>query len=259
MSDSKKKNEKNEKIAIGIDVGGTGIKGAPVDLETGEFAADRVRIPTPESSTPEAVAEIVAEIVDSFDLPDAPVGIAFPGPIKHGVVTFIANLDESWTGTNLPEVMHAATGRHAAAINDADAAGLGELHFGAARNTEGVVLVAPLGTGIGSAVFVDGHLIPNTELGHLEIDGHDAESRASTMAREREDLSYDQWAVRLQRYFSVVEDLLSPDLIVIGGGVSKSWEKFVPQLHLRAPVVPASLRNRAGIVGAAWLAAQTDD
>jgi polyphosphate glucokinase len=250
--------KKSPEIAIGIDVGGTGIKGAPVDLKTGEFAADRLRIPTPEKSTPEAIAAIVAEIVDSFGLPDAPVGVDFPGPIKHGVVTFIANLDESWTGTNLTDIMHAATGRHVAAINDADAAGLGELHYGAARNTEGVVLVAPLGTGIGSALFVDGHLVPNTELGHLEIDGVDAESRASTVARERDGLSYEEWAPRLQRYFSVVEDLLSPDLIVIGGGVSKSWEKFVPLLHLRAPVVPAALRNRAGIVGAAWLAAQPD-
>jgi polyphosphate glucokinase len=250
--------KKSPEIAIGIDVGGTGIKGAPVDLKTGEFAADRLRIPTPEKSTPEAIAAIVAEIVESFDLPDAPVGVDFPGPIKHGVVTFIANLDESWTGTNLTDIMHEATGRHVAAINDADAAGLGELHYGAARNTEGVVLVAPLGTGIGSALFVDGHLVPNTELGHLEIDGVDAESRASTVARERDGLSYEEWAPRLQRYFSVVEDLLSPDLIVIGGGVSKSWEKFVPLLHLRAPVVPAVLRNRAGIVGAAWLAAQPD-
>lgn len=255
MSTSKK----SKNVAIGIDVGGTGIKGAPVDLATGEFVADRVRIETPEHSTPDAVAGIVAQIVDSFDLPDAPVGVAFPGPIKRGVVTFIANLDESWTGTNLPEVIHTATGRHVAAVNDADAAGYGELHFGAARNTDGVVLVATLGTGIGSALFVDGKLLPNTELGHLEIDGHDAETRASTLAREREGLSYAQWAPRLQRYFSVVENLLSPDLIVIGGGVSKSWEKFIPLLHLRAPVVPASLRNRAGIVGAAWLGAQADD
>jgi polyphosphate glucokinase len=250
--------KKTPEIAIGIDVGGTGIKGAPVDLKTGEFAADRVRIPTPENSTPNAVADIVAKIVDSFDLPDAPVGVAFPGPIKHGVVTFIANLDESWTGTNLVSVMHEATGRTVAAVNDADAAGYGELHYGAARNTEGVVLVAPLGTGIGSALFVDGILLPNTELGHLEIDGHDAESKASTLAREREGLSYEEWAVRLQRYFSVVENLLSPDLIVVGGGVSKSWEKFLPLLHLRAPIVPAALRNRAGIVGAAWLASQEE-
>ncbi|PJI93451.1 polyphosphate--glucose phosphotransferase [Luteimicrobium subarcticum] len=242
------------RIAIGIDVGGSGIKGAPVDLDTGEFAADRVRIPTPEHSTPEAVADVIHEIVDSFDLPDAPVGVAFPGPIKNGVVRFIANLDESWTGVNLPDLMHSVTGRHVVAVNDADAAGVAELRYGAARNTDGVVLVATLGTGIGTVIFVDGRMLPNTELGHLEIDGHDAETRASTAAREREDLDYPQWAERLQRYFSVVEDLLSPDLVVVGGGVSKHWDKFLPLLHLRAPIVPASLRNRAGIVGAAALA-----
>ncbi|MBL0886240.1 polyphosphate--glucose phosphotransferase [Myceligenerans indicum] len=247
----------SKKIAFGIDVGGSGIKGAPVDLKIGEFAEERTRIPTPEPSTPDAVAEVLRELVESYDLPhDAPVGVAFPAPIHHGVVRSIANLDESWTGVDLPALVHRVTGRHTVAVNDADAAGVAELRFGAAREAEGVVLVSTLGTGIGSALFVDGVLLPNTELGHLEIDGHDAEKRAAESARDREDLSWDEWAERLQRYFGAVEDLLSPDLIVIGGGVSKKHEKFLPKLHLRAPVVAAQLRNAAGIVGAAALAAE---
>lgn len=244
------------RIAFGIDIGGSGIKGAPVDLDIGEFAEERTRIPTPAPSTPEAVVEVLSELVDGYDLPDdAPIGIAFPAPINHGVVRSIANLDESWAGVDLPALLRRATGRHAVAVNDADAAGIAEVRHGAARGAAGVVLVATLGTGIGSALFAGGVLVPNTELGHLEIDGYDAEQRAADSARDREDLSWSEWAVRLQRYFGVVEDLLSPDLIVVGGGVSKKHDKFLPKLHLRAPVVPAQLRNAAGIVGAAALAA----
>ncbi|GAB4086163.1 ROK family protein [Myceligenerans cantabricum] len=244
------------KIAFGIDVGGSGIKGAPVDLAAGEFAEERTRIPTPDPSTPEAVAEVIDELVDGYDLPDdAPIGVAFPAPIHHGVVRFIANLDESWAGVDVPALVHRVTGRHTIAVNDADAAGVAEVRYGAARESEGVVLVSTLGTGIGSALFVDGTLLPNTELGHLEIDGHDAEKRAAESARERHDLSWDEWAERLQRYYGVVEDLFSPDLIVVGGGVSKKHDKFLPRLHLRAPIVAAHLRNAAGIVGAAALAA----
>lgn len=243
-------------LAFGIDIGGSGIKGAPVDLVAGEYAEKRTRIPTPVPSTPQAVAEVVTELVGSYDLPDdVPIGVAFPAPMQHGVVRSMANLDQSWTGVDLPALVRRTSGRHVVAVNDADAAGVGEVRYGAARDTEGVVLVATLGTGIGSALVVDGVLVPNTELGHLEIDGHDAESRAADSAREREDLSWDEWAERLQRYFGVVEDLLSPDLIVVGGGVSKHHEKYLPSLHLRAPIVPAQLRNAAGIVGAASLAA----
>lgn len=243
-------------LAFGIDIGGSGIKGAPVDLTAGEYAEKRTRIPTPVPSTPQAVAEVLTALVNSYDLPDdVPIGVAFPAPMHHGVVRSMANLDQSWTGVDLPGLVRRASGRHVVAVNDADAAGVGEVRYGAARDTEGVVLVATLGTGIGSALVVDGVLVPNTELGHLEIDGFDAESRAADSAREREDLSWDEWAERLQRYFGVVEDLLSPDLIVVGGGVSKHHEKYLPHLHLRAPIIPAQLRNAAGIVGAAALAA----
>ncbi|MDR7384833.1 polyphosphate--glucose phosphotransferase [Promicromonospora iranensis] len=243
-------------LAFGIDIGGSGIKGAPVDLVAGEYADKRTRIPTPRPSTPQAVADVLAQLVDSYHLADdVPIGVAFPAPMQHGVVRSMANLDQSWTGVDLPALVRRATGRHAVAVNDADAAGVGEVRYGAARDTDGVVLVATLGTGIGSALVVDGVLVPNTELGHLEIDGHDAETRAADSAREREDLSWEEWAERLQRYFGVVEDLLSPDLIVVGGGVSKHHEKYLPHLHLRAPIIPAQLRNAAGIVGAAALAA----
>src|ERR687893_556106 len=240
-------NSTDNPLAFGIDIGGSGIKGA---------AADRKRIPTPSKSTPKAVAEVLAQLVDEFELPpEVPVGVAFPAPIDHGVVRFIANLDKSWKGVDLPALLHDATGRDCTAVNDADAAGVGEQRYGAAKDHDGVVLVATLGTGIGSALIVDGVLVPNTELGHLEIDGHDAESKAADSAREREDLSWEKWAERLQRYFETVEMLLSPDLIVIGGGVSKHHEKYLPLPDLRAPLIPATLRNRAGIVGAAASAA----
>lgn len=241
--------------AFGIDIGGSGIKGAPVDLGTGELAGERVRLATPQPSTPDAVAASVAALVDSFHLPpDLPVGVTFPAVIQHGVARSAANVDDSWIGTDVAAVVGAAAGRRAVAVNDADAAGYAETLYGAARGHEGVVLVVTLGTGIGSCLVVDGTLVPNTELGHLEIDGHDAESRAADSAREREGLGWQQWAQRLQRYFRVVEDLLWPDLIVVGGGVSKKHERFLPLLDLRTPVVPADLRNAAGIVGAAALA-----
>lgn len=242
--------------AFGVDIGGSGIKGAPVDLATGEFSGERVRIPTPQPATPDAVARTVAEVVDAFHLPsELPVGVTFPAVMLHGVAQSAANVDKSWIGTDVEDVISQATGRQVVAVNDADAAGYAETLYGAAKGVKGVVLVMTLGTGIGSAIVVDGKLVPNTELGHLEIDGHDAESRAADSARDREDLSWEQWAERLQRYFSVVENLFWPDLIVVGGGVSKHYEKFLPLLDLRTEIVPATLRNAAGIVGAAALAA----
>ena len=242
--------------AFGVDIGGSGIKGAPVDLATGEFVGERVRIPTPQPATPDAVARTVAEVIDSFDLPhDLPIGVTFPAVIRHGVAQSAANVDDAWIGTDVAATIGAATGRRVVAVNDADAAGYAEAAYGAAKDVGGVVLVVTLGTGIGSALVVDGHLVPNTELGHLEIDGHDAESRASDAARDRDDLIFEEWAQRLQRYFTVVENLFWPDLIVVGGGVSKKHAQFLPLLDLRTPIVPAGLRNAAGIVGAARLAA----
>lgn len=246
----------NERIGFGIDIGGSGIKGAPVDLATGELTADRVRIPTPRPSRPAAVAATVAELVAAFDLPDgAPVGLTFPAPIKHGIVPFIANLHRSWTGVDVPALMSEVTGRRVVAVNDADAAGVAEVAYGAAKGVPGVVLLTTLGTGIGSALVVDGRLVPNTELGHLQVDGHDAEHRASAAAKETEGLSWTDWAARLQRFYETVEMLFSPDLLVVGGGISKKHEKFLPLLTTKAPIVPAMLRNTAGIAGAARLAA----
>ena len=241
---------------FGIDIGGSGIKGAPVDLVAGEFTHDRLRIPTPQPSTPAAVADVVAEIVGEFGAASGklPVGVTFPAVIQHGVARTAANVDSSWIGTDVDALFTEQLGRPVHVINDADAAGVAEARFGAARGTHGTVFVATLGTGIGSALLIDGQLVPNTELGHLEIDGHDAESRAADSVRDREDLSWEKWAVRLQRYFGVVEDLFWPDLIVVGGGVSKKSDRFLPLLHLRAPIVPAQLRNDAGIIGAASLA-----
>ena len=244
-------------LAFGIDIGGSGIKGAPVDLVRGEFTADRVRIPTPDVSTPAAVAEVAAQVLASFDLPaHVPVGVTFPAVVQHGVARSAANVDSSWVGTNIETILGTALGRPVVAYNDADAAGYAEATYGAARGSRGVTLVTTLGTGIGTAMVVDGVLVPNLELGHLEIDGHDAESMASDGARDREGLSWEDWARRLQRYYGVLEDLLWPDLIVVGGGVSKNHAKFLPLLHLRAPIVPAQLRNAAGIVGAAALASR---
>lgn len=245
-------------LAFGIDIGGSGIKGAPVDLTTGELAAERLRIPTPQPATPDAVATTVAQLVRSFDLPaDTPIGVTFPAVVQHGVARSAANVDSSWIGTNIETVVGRAVGRRVVAVNDADAAGYAETVYGAARSTSGVTFICTLGTGIGTAIVVDGTLMPNLELGHLQIDGHDAETRASDAARDRDHLDFAQWAQRLQRYFSVIEDLLWPDLIVVGGGVSKHHEKFLPLLHLRAPIIPAQLRNAAGIVGAAALATTT--
>ncbi|WP_029287913.1 polyphosphate--glucose phosphotransferase [Cellulomonas sp. HZM] len=254
------KHSKKHETAFGIDIGGSGIKGAPVDLHDGEFADDRLRIPTPQPATPDAVAKTVAEIVDSFDLgKHVPIGVTFPAVMLHGVAQSAANVDESWIGTDAEKLFSKATDRTVVAVNDADAAGYAEVLYGAAKDVKGVVLVVTLGTGIGSALVVDGRLVPNTELGHLEIDGHDAESRAAESARDRDGLDWEQWAQRLQRYFSVVENLFWPDLIVVGGGVSKHDEDFLPLLDLRTKIVPAKLRNAAGIVGAAALAAEADD
>ena len=242
-------------VACGIDIGGSGVKSALVDLATGTFIGERVRIDTPEESTPAAVAEVCRELLEQLEVgDDVPVGVALPAPIVHGIVPFIANLDKSWTGVNLTELMREHLGRPVTGLNDADAAGLAEVAFGAAKDVPGTIIVTTLGTGIGTALVYNGILVPNSELGHLELDGNDAETRASSGVKTKEDLSYKKWAKRLQRYYSHLELLFSPDLFVVGGGVSKNHEKFLPLLDLRTPIIPAQLRNQAGIVGAAALA-----
>lgn len=249
---------KKQSLAFGIDIGGSGIKGAPVNLHTGEFAEDRLRIETPQPSTPEAVGRVLGELVGSFDLPrNAPIGLTFPAIIKHGVAHSAANVDKSWIGTDVAAVAREATGHPTLVANDADAAGFAEVAYGAAKDVEGLVLVVTLGTGIGTAMIYDGVLVPNAELGHLEIDGHDAETQASSGVREREGWTFEEWAPRLQRYFSHLEFLFSPDLFVVGGGVSKKHSQFLPLLDLQTRIVPAKLRNAAGIVGAAALAARS--
>jgi polyphosphate glucokinase len=241
---------------LGIDIGGTGVKGAPVDLATGELVADRVKIKTPKPATPKAVSSIVAEIAGQFEdsLGDSPIGIAVPAVCQHGVARSAANIDPSWVDTDVDALFTDLLQRPVHVVNDADAAGVAEAKYGAARDVQGLVILTTLGTGIGSALLLDGVLVPNSELGHLEIDGYDAERRAAQSAKEREDLSYPQWAERLQRYYSHVESIFWPDLFVVGGGISKSSDKFLPLLDLRTPIIPAKLRNNAGIVGAAWLA-----
>jgi polyphosphate glucokinase len=241
---------------IGIDFGGSGIKAAPVDLSTGEFSAARERISTPEKSTPEAVATVMAELLKKFDPSASVVGVTIPGVVrKGGVIGSAANIDKSWIGTDADDLLSEVLGREVHVINDADAAGLAEARYGVARGREGLVIVTTLGTGIGSALLYDGVLVPNTELGHLEIEGHDAESRAANSARKNEDLTWEQWAERLTTYYRTVEKLFSPDLIVIGGGVSKQASDFLLLIEIDTEIISATLRNTAGIVGAAALAA----
>ena len=241
---------------IGIDIGGTGIKGAPVDLAAGEFAAPRIRVLTPTPPTPDRIVDAVTDLLAQLDAP-GPVGITLPAVVRGGVVQTAANIDESWIGVEATDRFTDALGRSVAVVNDADAAGLAEMRFGAGRDRAGVVVVITLGTGIGSAVFADGVLVANTELGHLPLKGDAAERWAAESVRERDDLSWKQWARRLQHYFELVERLLWPDLIIVGGGVSKKSDKFLPHVELRTELVPASLHNDAGIVGAALHAPTT--
>jgi len=241
---------------LGIDVGGSGIKGAPVDTETGKLLGERVRIKTPKQAEPEPVVEVVAEIAKSFDW-KGPIGIGFPAPIKTGITMMAANVSEKWVGTNADDLFTKVTGCDCTMINDADAAGLAEMKFGAGVGQPGTVIMVTLGTGIGSAIFYRGVLLPNTEFGHLEVQGYEAESRASDAARQRDDLSWKKYAKRLNMFLTSMESLFWPDLFIIGGGISKISEKYIPLLDIETPVVPAQLLNEAGIVGAA-LAARTD-
>ncbi|WP_214106751.1 polyphosphate--glucose phosphotransferase [Acrocarpospora catenulata] len=236
---------------LGIDIGGTGIKGAPVETRTGKLVAERCRIPTPQPATPDAVAGVVQQIIDHFGWTRR-VGITFPGVIVDGEIRTAANVDRSWVGLEGAAVF----GKEAHLLNDADAAGIAETTFGAGKGHDGVILMLTFGTGIGSALFTGGKLVPNTEFGHLEIRGKEAERRASEIVREHKNLSWSDWSERVQEYLTHMERLLSPNLIIIGGGASKKSDKFLPHLKTRAPIVPATLLNEAGIVGAALAATE---
>jgi len=238
---------------LGIDVGGSGIKGAPVDISTGELMGERYRIKTPKGAKPQPVAETVAEIAHYFDW-NGPIGIGFPAPIKGGVAMMAANISKKWVGVQVDELFSQATGCPCTTLNDADVAGLAEMEYGAGRGQPGTVIVLTLGTGIGSAIFHGGRLLPNAEFGHVEVDGHEAELKASDFARKREDLSWKQYAKRLNRYLEVMEKLFWPNLFIIGGGISKKHEKYLPLLTIDTPAVPAQMLNEAGIIGAALVA-----
>jgi polyphosphate glucokinase len=236
---------------LGIDIGGTGIKGAPVDVAAGKLVTERRKLDTPHPARPDAVAEVVQELVTGFGW-TGPIGCTFPGVIASGQVRTAANVDPEWIGVDAAGLFGKVTGQQVTVVNDADAAGLAEMRFGAGVGQQGTVLMLTFGTGIGSALFIDGTLVPNTEFGHIEIRGKDAEKRASELVREERDLSWGKWAGRVDEYLEHMERLLSPSLIIIGGGISKRSEKFLPLLTgLTAPVVPARMLNDAGIVGAA--------
>jgi polyphosphate glucokinase len=246
-------------VPLGIDFGGSGIKGAPVDLTSGDFIGERVRIETPRPSTPEAVADVFVELLDNFPDCTGSVGVTVPAVVRRGVTSSAANIDRAWIGTDADALFTEATGRDVHVVNDADAAGLAEVRYGAAAGRRGLVIVTTLGTGIGSAIVYDGVLVPNSELGHLEIDGKDAEKSAANSVREKHDLSWSKWAARLTTYYRMLEKLMSPDLIVLGGGVSKRADKFLHLIEIETEIVPAKLQNRAGIVGAALWAAEAED
>ena len=243
--------------AMGVDVGGSGIKGAVVDLETGQLVGERFRLETPQPATPEAVTRTVAEVVRHFDW-TGPLGVTYPGVVVDGVVRTAANVDKSWIGTNAAQAYSAALdGQPVTVLNDADAAGLAEQRYGAGRNRSGVVVLLTFGTGIGSAVIHNGMLLPNTEFGHIEVDGKEAEHRAASSVKERKEWSYHRWCKEVTKVLVAIEDAICPDLFIAGGGISKKADKWIPLLTNRTPVVAAELLNTAGIVGAALAAAQS--
>jgi len=243
---------------LGIDIGGSGIKGALVDVETGQLLTERRRMPTPDRAKPNDVADVVGDLVKYFEYTGM-IGCGFPAVVQHGVAKTAANVHEKWIGTNINELIGKITGYRTFALNDADAAGIAEMAFGAGCNAnKGVVIVITLGTGIGTAVFTDGRLVPNTEFGHMKIRGKDAETRASDAARQKKEMSWKKYAARLQEYLVEMENLFWPDLFIIGGGISKKADEFFPLLRIRTKIVPAQLLNQAGIVGAAVYASQQE-
>jgi polyphosphate glucokinase len=243
--------------AVGIDIGGTGIKGAIVDIATGKLLSDRIKIATPAGGEPDAIADVVLKIIDKLGNVDKkePVGVCFPAVVIKGRTLSAANVSKKWIGFEAEKLFEKKLGRDIHFVNDADAAGYAESIYGAAEKNKGLVIMTTLGTGIGSALIYNGVLVPNAELGHLQIEGVDWETKASYSAKEREELSWEQWAERLQKYFDELIKLFHPDLIVVGGGVSKEYQDFLPLLKLETKIVPATLRNNAGIMGAARLAA----
>ncbi len=238
---------------LGIDIGGSGIKGAPVDVKNGVLLADRHRIDTPQPATPEAVSDTVAELARHFKW-DGLIGCTFPAIVKHGRTLSAANVDDGWIGMDAESLLREKTGCPLIVINDADAAGIAEMEFGAGRDHSGVVMMLTLGTGIGSALFVDGALWPNTELGHIFLGGHEAEDWTADRVRKEKKLKWKEWGERLNAYFQHLEFIFSPDLFIVGGGVSKKFEKYAPSIDVEAKIVPAQLLNDAGIVGAALAA-----
>lgn len=244
--------------AFGVDIGGSGIKGAIVNCETGELISERFRIATPIPAKPEPIAETVAELVRHFNW-SGKVGCGFPGVVRHSIVYDAANLhNKSWVGQNIDELFSKSTSCPVKVINDADAAGIAEIRLGAGKGREaGVVLMLTLGTGIGSAIFVEGNLLPNVEFGHLELDGKDAEKRASAAVKDDKKLSWEEWGDRLNHYLQYVESLIYPDLIIVGGGVSSKFDQYRKFLHIEAEIIPARFLNNAGIIGAAITATET--
>lgn len=241
--------------ALGIDIGGTGIKAARVDTDQGDLLTERMKVSTPSPSTPEAVAAAVAELAKKLDW-KGPAGCGFPGVIHRGKVLTAANISKDWLGVRADTLLEKATGCELTVANDADLAGLAEMRFGAGKGREGVVLMLTFGTGIGTAIFVDGKLVPNTELGHLEIDGHEAEKWASERARIEKELSWKKWGKRVTTYLERMHAYFWPELIIFGGGVSRKFDKLAPHLSPPCEVVPAKLQNRAGVIGAAVAAAE---
>lgn len=241
-------------IYLGIDVGGSGIKSALVDLSDGSLVTERIRVETPQPATPEACSTALGAQVREYDY-GGPLGIGFPAVIRNGTVETANNIDDSWIGMKVGDVFAEATGHDIAVLNDADAAALAEAAFGAANGVPGMVLTVTFGTGIGSGLLVDGELVPNLELGQIELEGHSpAESFFSAKSRKRENLDWDQWGDRANRYLNHVNAVFNPDLIVLGGGLTKHWERFAHKLDSRLPIVPAQMGNDAGLVGAAMFA-----
>ena len=243
-----------ERRGFGVDVGGSGIKGGIVDLDTGQLIGDRFKLPTPQPATPPAVAKTIAEVVNEFGWTGR-LGVTYPGVVTNGIVRTAANVDSAWIGTNAGEIIGAKlNGQQVTVLNDADAAGLAEERYGAGKDKSGLVVMLTFGTGIGSAVIYNGTLIPNTELGHLEVGGKEAEQRAASSVKDKNNMSYEKWAKEVTKVLVAIENALWPDLFIAGGGISRKADKWVPLLESRTPVVPAALLNTAGIVGAAMAA-----